>query len=107
MSAVYRGPPNWCGELERSLITEWKGKMGNQNINPGGENLPPAGTGCWVYVVSTSLGEDRDLESKAAARRAHKKDHAKIASSANMLSVCSEYAIPDLLEGRQQNFTSS
>ena len=101
MIAIYRGPPNWCGELERSLITEWKGKMGNQNSNPGGENVPPAGIGCWVYVVSTSLGDDKDLETRAVARQAHKKDRAKIALSANMLSVCGEYAIPDLLEGRR------
>ena len=101
MIAIYRGPPNWCGELERSLITEWTGKMGNQNINPGGENVPPAGIGCWVYLVSTSLGDDRDLETRAAARQAHKKDRAKIALSANMLSVCDEYVIPDLLEGRR------
>ena len=101
MIAIYRGPPNWCGELERSLITEWKGKMGNQNSNPGGENVPPAGIGCWVYVVSTSLGDDKDLETRAVARKAHKKDRANIALSANMLSVCGEYAIPDLLEGRR------
>ena len=101
MIAIYRGPPNWCGELEKSLITEWKGKMGNQNSNPGGENVPPAGIGCWVYVVGTTLGDDKDLETREAARRAHKKDRAKIALSANMLSVCSEYDIPDLLEGRR------
>ena len=100
MIAIYRGPPNWCGELERSLITEWKGKMGNQNINPGGENVPPAGIGCWVYLVSTSLGDDRDLETRAAARKAHKKDRAKIALSANMLSVCdSDSLLCNISEG--------
>jgi hypothetical protein len=101
MTVLYFGSPHVCGELECELITAWKGTTGNQNQNPGGENVPPKGIGCWVYLVSTSLGDDRDLNTKAASRRSGKRDSTKILLSANMLSMCDEYSIPDLMEGRR------
>ena len=83
------------------MITEWKGTAGCQNQNPAGENVPPKGIGGWLYVASTVLGDDRDINTRAAQRKASKIHCEKIAQSARVLLLCDEYPVPDLLDGRR------
>ena len=63
-------PPNWSAEMEKSLIAEWRGQRGCQNIAPGGENRPGPGVQSFVYLVVADLSSGLSLQQKSKRRSA-------------------------------------
>jgi hypothetical protein len=94
MNVLLCGSPNDSAELERRLISAWRGRMGCQNVAGGGEAAPPSGVGCWVYVAHAQLSDGMALEQRAAQNR-------RCTLSHNQLALAIATPVPDMLAGRR------
>ena len=93
MVVVFRGAPRLAAELERRLIAEFRGNTGCQNVATGGENPPPVGIGCFVYLVCADLADGRSLEQLGAENRALAGNDRALA----LLTRAEAVPIPDML----------